>query len=64
MPQKLTKTRAELESLLIAELRTCPERSNVDAVGWPFCSVSNAKLDHFRDLADDLHLQPIFGRPD
>jgi hypothetical protein len=32
MPQKLTKTRAELESLLIAELRTCPECSNVDAV--------------------------------
>ena len=32
MPQKLTKTRAELESLLMTELRKYPECSNVDAV--------------------------------
>ena len=30
----------------------------------PFCFGSNAELDHFRDLADDLHLQSIFGRAD
>jgi hypothetical protein len=32
MPQKPKKTRAQLEILLMAELRTCPECSNVDAV--------------------------------
>jgi hypothetical protein len=32
MPQKPTKTHAELEILLMAELRTYPECSNVDAV--------------------------------
>ena len=32
MPQKLTKTHAELEILLMAELRMHPECSNVDAV--------------------------------
>ena len=32
MPQKLTKTHAELEILLMAELRMYPECSNVDAV--------------------------------
>ena len=32
--------------------------------GGPFCFVSSAELDHFRDLADDLHLQSIFGRSD
>ena len=30
--------------------------------GGPFCFVSSAELDHFRDLADDLHLQSIFRR--
>jgi len=32
MSQKPMKTHAELEILLMAELRTCPECSNVDAV--------------------------------
>jgi hypothetical protein len=32
MPQKLTKTRSELESLLMTALRKYPECSNVDAV--------------------------------
>lgn len=32
MPQKPTKTHAELEILLMAELRAYPECSNVDAV--------------------------------
>ena len=30
--------------------------------GGPFCFVSNAELDHFRDLADDLDFQSILGR--
>ena len=29
-----------------------------------FAFVSSAEFDHFRDLADDLHLQSIFGRAD
>jgi hypothetical protein len=39
MPQKLTKTRAELETLLMAELRKDPVCSSVEAIaitgpGW------------------------------
>ena len=30
----------------------------------PFSFVSNAELDHFGNLADDLYLQSIFGRAD
>ena len=28
----------------------------------PYCLISNAELDHFRDLADDFNLHSVLGR--